>query len=319
MAEFIFEGSAISVEGRETALDALLRAGHEIKHKCKSGICQQCTLRAISGDASDGQRNLDESLVELGYFLSCQTPASSLAEVAQPSEADFPRFPASVVDHRLLSADVLLLTLHAPAFPGGAGRFIRLTHRTGVTRQYSIATPSWEPSEVINMHIRLIPGGEMSELLKATTPGDTFTVEGPLGKCCYRSKTGAEPMLLIGSGTGLAPLYAIITKALDEGHRGPISLYHGAQTSERLYFTEELESLSSKLTALTIHQCVEEPENPIHRIGSPLEAALDDHADLTGYKVYLCGHPELVKNAQKKTFLAGASIADIAADSFVAS
>ncbi len=316
MAEFLFEGSAIGVEGRETVLDALLRSGHEIPHKCKSGICQQCTLRAKSGDASDGQKGLDESLVELGYFLSCQTLGAEVQEVSLPSEADFPKYNARVSESRRLSDDVLLLTLNIPNFPGGAGRFVRLTHPSGISRQYSIATPAWESTENVQLHIRLIPDGEMSSLLLNTQPGDEFVVEGPLGKCRYRSQTGSEPMILICSGTGLAPLYAIITEAISKNHQGPITLYHGGATPERLYFESELAALGQKAN---VHQCVETNANNNHREGSPLAAALADHPNLDGYHVYLCGHPDLVKNAQKQTFLAGASMKDIVADPFVAS
>ena len=316
MAEFLFEGSTIGVEGRETVLDALLRSGHEVPHKCKSGVCQQCTLRVKSGDVSDGQKGLDDSLVELGYFLSCQTPGAEVQEVSLPSEEDFPKYNASVSGSRKLSEDVLLLTLCVPNFPGGAGRFVRLTHPGGITRQYSIATPAWESTENIQLHIRLIPNGEMSSVLMSTQPGDAFVVEGPLGKCRYRSQTGTEPMLLICSGTGLAPLYAIITEAIEQNHQGPINLYHGAATPERLYFESELGALAENAN---VHQCVESNACEKHREGSPLAAALADHPNLDGYHVYLCGHPDLIKNAQKQTFLAGASMKDIVADPFVAS
>lgn len=318
MAEFLYNGSAIGVEDRETVLDALLRHGHSIKHKCKSGVCQQCILKAVGSSERIGN-GLDDDLTELGYFLSCQTQGNAVSEVAQPSPSDFPSFSAVVTEISYASSDVLLLTLDAPGFPGGPGRFIRLIHPCGTARQYSVATPAWEPSSVIRLHIRLLPDGEMSALLRESRIGDPFKIEGPKGKCRYRSSTGTEPMLLIGSGTGLAPLYAVVTDAMEQGHSGPIHLYHGAATSDRLYFQPELEQLGAQAKSFFYVACVEETEDESYRKGSPLAAALEDHPNTEGYKIYLCGHPDLVKHGQKKTFLAGASMKDIFADPFLAS
>lgn len=158
----------------------------------------------------------------------------------------------------------------------------------------------------------------MSELVLASRVGGQFQVEGPFGKCSYRTVNRLEPILLIGSGTGLAPLYGIATDALHKGHLGPIHLYHGGRSSASLYFREQLATLAERHPQLTVTQCADEGVCGNDRTGSPLVHALSDHPQLDGFKVYLCGHPDLVKSAQRKCFLAGANLKDIAADPFVA-
>jgi len=51
--------------------------------------------------------------------------------------------------------------------------------------------------------------------------------------------------------------------------------------------------------------------------GTPLDLALGDHPDLTGWRVYLCGNPQMVNAAQVGTFLAGAASSEIFADPFL--
>ena len=110
---------------------------------------------------------------------------------------------------------------------------------------------------------------------------------GPEGSCFYLADDPTRPLLLIGTGTGLAPLAGIVRDALAQGHTGPI----------RLYFT---------YTSCTSAD------------GSRAEVtAFTETSDTTGYRVYLCGHPEMVKRAQRKAFLRGASLSDIYTNPFV--
>ncbi|MDR3689422.1 MAG: FAD-binding oxidoreductase, partial [Fimbriimonas sp.] len=192
-----------------------------------------------------------------------------------------------------------------------------LRHESGVSRPYSLAAPAWGPSSTVRFHVRYIAGGEMSELLAGTKPGERFEIEGPFGKCYYRSKTGEEPIVLIGSGTGLAPLYGILTDALFKGHTGLIHLYHGAATSSRLYFRKELAEVARANPNVRYVPTAEAYVESGDRVGSPLKWALSEHPDMEGSRVYLCGHPELVRIGQKQCFLAGANLADISADPFV--
>ncbi len=315
MSEFRFEGRVVQAEDGETVLEALLRSDIDVAHGCKAGACQSCVLRTPSPPTS-AQAGLDETLVEAGAFLSCLAKAGDVSEVDRLDPDAVPRYPATVRASRRLSSDVLLIQLEAEGFSASPGRFVRLVHPSGVLRPYSLATPAWDSSSSIHLHVRLIPNGRMSFLLERIRVGQALEVVGPFGKCRYRSETRSEPILMVGSGTGLAPLYGIATDALHQGHLGPIELHHGAATGDRLYFRQELADLERRFPNFRYRPYADSAPHNTDAIGSPLDGALALHPKLDGFKVYTCGHPDLVRMAKRKCFLAGANLKDIAADAF---
>jgi NAD(P)H-flavin reductase len=121
---------------------------------------------------------------------------------------------------------------------------------------------------------------------------------------CQKDEQG---ILLVGTGTGLAP-----------GHSGPIYLFHGSRESEDIYRVDEMRQLSAEhpnfhyLPCLSGHRV---PEGFIH--GRAHEVALATLADLKGWWVFLCGHPDMVRQMQRMAFLKGAASADIYADAFL--
>ena len=318
MPQFEFEKHVIEAEDGESVLSALLRAGHSVENRCRAGACQACLLRSVGEAPAKAQTGIDETLAEAGVFLSCQAKAEDVSIVERIGEGIIPTFSATLIDKKNLSNDVLLVRLKASGFSGRPGRFVQLKHQSGIVRPYSLATPAWADPEVIELHVRLIVGGQMGGLLTSVEPGEAFEVVGPLGKCCYQGDPEG-PLLLIGSGTGLAPLYGIVTDAIQKGHVGPIWLYHGAASNDGLYFEEELREFAAKAENLTVVRCADIGAEGDVLEGSPLDAAVKDHKQMDGYRVYLCGHPGLVKAAQKKCFIWGASLKDIFADAFEAS
>ena len=318
MPQFEFENHVIEAEDGETVLSALLRAGHNIENRCRAGACQACLMKSVGDVPSKAQAGLDETLAEAGVFLSCQAKAEEVSQVARVDEGIIPTYSATLIEKRKLSGDVLLVRLLAPGFSGRPGRFIQLKHPSGIVRPYSLASPAWSDPELIELHVRLIDGGEMSGLLNSVEPGEAFEVVGPLGKCCYKGDSEG-PILLIGSGTGLAPLFGIVTDAINKGHVGPIWLYHGAASNDGLYFEDELRELAEKAHNLNVVRCADNGAVGDVLEGSPLDAAVKDHKQMEGFRVYLCGHLGLVRAAQKKCFIWGASLRDIFADAFEAS
>jgi len=156
----------------------------------------------------------------------------------------------------------------------------------------------------------------MSRSLKYSSIGDVLKVEGPMGSCYYRPEHKSQPLLMICSGTGLAPMIGVISEALASEHSAPIHLYHGAATSGSLYFRDEMSELASKYDNFTYTPCADTANFASDRAGSPLTNALEDHPDLSGWRVYTCGHPQLVNACKKRCFIAGASLKEIHADPY---
>ncbi|HLO97335.1 MAG TPA: 2Fe-2S iron-sulfur cluster binding domain-containing protein [Fimbriimonas sp.] len=318
MTEFLFEGAPIGIEEGETVLNALLRSGIEIEHACKAGACQSCLLRSSTPVAASAQNGLDPLTASLGGFLSCQAKAMANQEVSRFDASFFPSYEGKVVSKEMLATDICRIEIDVPGFVLCPGRFIQLIHPSGIKRPYSVATSMLKGERLVEIHVRLLPNGQMSQLIAEAKVGDLFTVQGPFGKCAYDTAMNGKDLLLIGSGTGLAPLLAIAADALARKHSGHIWLYHGGAIPEYLYLHQQLRSMDTDFANFHYVGCVDEGEGDHMEVGSPLDVALKTLVKLDRHVVFLCGHPGLVRAAQKQCFLAGASMKDIHADPFEA-
>ncbi len=320
MPTITFRDHTYHVDPAESVLDALTRQGAAVPSSCRSGVCQTCTMKAVNGTPpAAAQEGLRDSLKQQGYFLACMCKPGEDLEVALPDEVISPTISATVVDKTELRPDILRLRL-APRetllFRGG--QFINLYGPDGSVRSYSIASATLGEA-YLELHIRIIPGGKISEWLATKVHrGDTVTLNGPHGDCYYQASSLDQPLLLVGTGTGLAPLLAVTKDALLQGHRGPIHLYHGSHNAMGLYLIKELEAYAKHHENFSYTPCVADPEahSARYSIGSPADVALATHKDLKGYRVFLCGNPNMVRACKRKAFLAGANLKDIHTDPF---
>ena len=320
MPNITFREHVYTVNPAESVLDALTRQGVAVPSSCRSGVCQTCTMKAVHGKPpAAAQEGLRDSLKQQGYFLACMCKPQEDLEIALPEEIITPIVNTTVIDKTELRPDILRLRL-APSesllFRGG--QFINLHGPGHTVRSYSIASASLGENW-LELHVRIIPDGKVSGWLATQVQvGDTLTIDGPHGDCYYQATGLDQPLLLIGSGTGLAPLLAIIKDAILMGHTGPIHLFHGSYLAGGLYLTRELADLAQQHTNFSYTPCVVDPEgNGAHyALGSPLDVALTAHRDLKGFRVFLCGNPDMVRAAKRKSFLAGANLKEIHADPF---
>ncbi|RMH62196.1 MAG: oxygenase, partial [Zetaproteobacteria bacterium] len=186
-----------------------------------------------------------------------------------------------------------------------------------LTRSYSLA--SLPEEDALELHIKRVPGGQMSGwIFDELQEGDEVVFHGPAGDCFYLPGHEEQPLLLVGTGTGLAPLYGIVRDALRHGHRGPIYLYHGSLHATGLYLEETLSTLAERNAQFHYVPCVLQGTAPRGgRTGNIVDVPKRELGSLNGYRVYLCGDPELVHALRQQCFLAGAAMQDIYADPFV--
>lgn len=150
--------------------------------------------------------------------------------------------------------------------------------------------------------------------------GEAVEVRGPFGECHYQSTDPEEPIVLVGVGTGLAPLMGVLHDALTRGHRGSISLFHGARDPGGFYLVEDLRDLARSCPTLSYHRCALEGEAESDLHIAPLDRVVRERIpSLAGRRVFICGDPAFVKAMRKTVFLAGAPMKAIHSDSFVAS
>ncbi|HEX8819341.1 MAG TPA: 2Fe-2S iron-sulfur cluster-binding protein [Archangium sp.] len=319
MAKVRHEGQWYGLDEGESVLDGLLRQGVTVPHSCRAGACQSCLMRAERGEVpAKAQVGLKETLKARNYFLACACQPDNELEVAGAG-ADL-RVPARILALERLSESVLCVRLRPEgAFEYRPGQYVSLLRHDGLARSYSLA--SLPDEDTLEVHVRRVAGGLMSGwLFDEARPGDVLELQGPAGECFYVPGRPEQPLLLAGTGTGLAPLYGIVRDALARGHTGPIWLFHGAVEASGLYLVDELRALQSRHDCFQYRPSVlRGPERVGVTVGA-LDALIRETCPRpAGWRAYLCGNPDGVLSLRKKLFLAGLSLKEIHADAFLPS
>jgi CDP-4-dehydro-6-deoxyglucose reductase, E3 len=308
----------IVMHPKESVLEALLRSEIKVPHSCRAGSCQACVLRSNGAPPAASQLGLREGQRQQNYFFACLCRPEE--DLSIDLEANHKEQEVTIQERVLLGPRVLGLKLKTSEhFPYHAGQFIQLRREDGLTRSYSLA--SLPEDEALALHIRLIPDGQMSQwLAKEALSIEPLYLRGPCGDCFYTAGKPEQPLLLLGTGTGLAPLYGILRDALRAGHYGPIQLIHGAMNQEDLYLQEPLQHLVQTYSNFSYEPCAlrGEPTQGLY-VGDLRQLVKERFKSLRGWRAFICGDPELVNALKKWAFLAGASMKEIFADAFVMS
>lgn len=316
MPSIQFEGQSFPLLEGESVLDALLRNGMKAPHSCKAGACGSCLMRAADGALpAKAQAGLKDSWKAQGYFLACVCRPETDLEVMTGVDT---QLGAMIQSLQFLSADVLEVRLRCDApISFRAGQYVTLVREGGLARSYSIASLPHEGE--LELHVRRIAGGKMSGWLHDEARiGERLSVLGPSGECFYVPGKEEQPMLLVGTGTGLAPLYGILRDALRQGHRGPIHLFHGALHTGGLYLVDELRRLMQRHSQVEyIPAVLNGSEAEGLEVGSIDQVVLKRLPKLSGWRGYVCGDPAIVQLLKKKLFLSGMASRDIYADAFL--
>ena len=318
MPDVQFNDSVYHGEPEESVLDTLLHNGEKPNYSCRKGSCLNCMMRAPDDAVpKKSQAGLRDTLRSQGYFLPCPcVPESDIRVVEAEDAALYQR--AVIQSRELLALDVCRVTLEpATALYYHTGQFLNMRRNDELCRSYSLASvPNLDRH--LEFHIKRLPGGQMSNwMFNDMKIGESVNIQGPNDSCFYLLGAPDQSLLLIGTGTGLAPLVAIAPDALHDGHRGPVRLYHGSREPAGLYLRDTLFDLAQTFANFSYTGCLsgEKPPRGCAR-GRVNDIALSENEDLTGWRVYLCGNPPMVNNAKKRAFLAGAGLHDIHADPF---
>ena len=305
---------AIALEPGETVLEALEREGVDVPSGCRAGTCCKCMLQG-EDPPPESQAGLRGNLRDQGYFLSCQ--AKPTGELRLLSRADVPVVSAHVRRVKMVAPDVAQILLDAgSAIEFRPGQYIDVIHASGAVRSYSIASL---PSDgVLELHIRRVPNGHVSGWLHGLGEGDVVPVRGAFGQCYYSSEESDRKLLLVGAGTGLAPLLGIARDALASGHAGAVDLVHGGLDPARLYLRDELADLAARWPTLRVHHCVLNGATSREHEGRLDEIAVRLAGPLKKTRAFVCGDAAIVRTLQRSLFLAGLPSREILADPFEA-
>lgn len=302
----------ITLHEGETVLEGLERAGMDVASGCRSGTCCKCMQRA-DDPPEESQRGLRLTLKADGYFLACIARPVGTLRLADPKPR--PVVCARVERSEAVSVDVRRILLRPESsFPFRAGQYLEVIHPSGAARNYSIA--SLPADGVLELHVRRLPEGLVSGWLHGLSEDDSIEVRGAFGQCFYVLDDPDQKLLLVGAGTGLAPLLGILRDALAHGHTGPIDLVHGALTPDRLYMRDELVRIAAVSPNVRVHSCVLRAATSDEHEGSLDEVAIRLAGPLDRSRAFLCGDAGIVRHLQRGLFLAGVASSEILADPF---
>ncbi len=302
--------------GDEPVLSAALRQHLNLPHSCKGGSCGTCRVRVLRGRLTYPHGRpigIDAAEEADGYALICQARATEdlvieIREIRSVTDVEIRELPARVDRMERLAPDVMGLWLRLPAiepFTWRSGQYVDVMLPGERRRSFSLANPPHDAA-FLQLHVRRTPGGEFSEkVFGGMKAGSLLRIEGPLGQFVQRG--GERPMLMIGGGTGYAPLKAMIREALETGSRRELVLYWGARTQADLYDDSWLRELASRHPQFHYTPVLTEF---VH------EAVLKHIASLSSFDVYAAGPPAMIDAVRTALPRQGADPERIYFDSF---
>ena len=208
----------------------------------------------------------------------------------------------------------------------------------------------------LEFHIRRMPGGVFTDgILPRLAPGDTLTLEGPLGACVWPgdgwrngapgslpdglphgssngSHNGADHLVLLATGTGFAGVFPILMAALHDRRMASVTLYWGGRTPDDCYAAPLLNALQGKHAGLRWHAALSDTtrEHAVELDGGGArtrssasapprvqDLALAGGHDWTRSVVYACGNPTMVREARARLVEAGLPPARFLSEAFL--
>ena len=252
-------GVEMEVEEGEWLLDAAFRQGIAVPHGCREGQCSSCKCVLLEGDIEVQDYStfaLPDYEKDTGHILLCRGYAYSdlTIELLNYDEDLLKRaiavktLPGVLRAVTRLTHDIRLLDIELEQpLKFWAGQFVELgVPGADVIRSFSMASTPGAP-KALQFILRKYPDGAFSSLLDTTlVPGAALSVKGPFGTC-FRREGRSGPMLLIGGGSGMSPLWSILQDHVQSGEQRPIRFFYGARTRQDLFFIEDFATLARQL------------------------------------------------------------------------
>ena len=322
-------GHEFTAEDGESILEAAIRQGVGLPYGCRNGACGKC-----AGDVLEGEVNYDTEALraqakkeyEAGKTLFCQACASSdlkiqVREIVKSTDVEIKTLPCRVEKMALLTHDVMKLQLKLPEnerLQFMAGQYIEFLLKDGKRRAFSIANAPHDDA-YIELHIRHVPDGHFGDFVFNGLKEKTLLrIKGPLGSYFLREDS-KRPIILMGGGTGFAPLKAMLEHAFHIKMDRPIHLFCGAREKRDLYMDEMVRQWVEKYPNLkytAVLSEVSDGDDWHGEKGMVHESVIQHYPDLSGFDVYLSGPPPMVKAGMDLFYENGLPEAQIYSDSF---
>jgi CDP-4-dehydro-6-deoxyglucose reductase len=308
----------------QTLLESAKLSGLVLEHSCRTGRCGVCKARVLHGEtqAAQSEEALTQEDIKHNVILTCCRTAVSDVELDIEDLGDLVKFSPKIVPCRidnlhLLSADVIEVTLRTP--PSSKleylpGQYVDVIGRDGLRRSYSIANAPKDDGK-ITLQIRKVANGLMSRYwFEEASHNDLLRMEGPLGTFCLRN-TNAFNLILLATGTGIAPIKAILEQLSDTPSLNSyrqIHLYWGGRTQQDLYWNPDFPELRLKYTpVLSRATDWNGAKGYVHN------TLLADQIELGDAVVFACGSEAMINSAREQLTRAGLKERNFYSDAFV--
>ncbi len=323
-------GAVFTVNEGESILNAALRQSVMLPYSCKNGTCGSCKGILESGEVHypfHPPLALSREEIGDGCALMCQAePIEDLVirirEIEAVRDIQVRKMPARVIEKALLTDEVMLIRIKLPnaqRLQFLAGQYLDILLPEGKRRAFSIASPP-SSEDVIELHIRHVEGGGFTGwVFDEMKERDILRLEGPLGTFFIRNDSTDRPMILMGGGTGFAPLKSMIEDLLAHHDTRPLHLFRGVGNQSELYLQQQAKVWAEQHDHIQYTTAFSEPRDGDETgdfNGFVHDAVLHQYPELSGYDIYMSGPPAMI-DAGRVAFLAnGAETRRIYFDSF---
>jgi CDP-4-dehydro-6-deoxyglucose reductase len=305
-------GHQFQAQDGESILQAALNSGLVLPYGCRDGACGSCKGKLIEGRIDYGrysEKALSAEERSNGRALFCQAkPLTDVViearEVRKAGDIQVKKLPARVQKLERAAEDVMIVHLKLPAnerLMFLAGQYIDVLLKDGTRRSFSMANAPYD-DEFVQLHIRHVAGGSFTDHVFSTMKErDILRFEGPFGTFFLREESD-KPIVFVASGTGFAPIKAVIEAAFKKGVSRPMTLYWGARRPKDVYLNAVVERWVAERPGFKYVPVISEalPEDGWQgRTGFVHRAVMEDLPDLSGRQVYTCGVPVMVNSARR--------------------
>lgn len=290
--------AGVHYQSEDNLLDDALSQNIPLEHSCKTGDCGACSAEIITGNVE----NVHGNVVTQGEILTCQSKALSdvvLKANYYPELVDIKQqtIPCKVANVIRVTDDIIILKFRFPPtvkFDYLPGQYVDLSYK-GIKRSYSIANAKLDSKE-LELHIRKVPNGQMSELIFGDVQlNQLMRMEGPKGTFFVRNNN--KPLLLLATGTGIAPIKAIVEELIVKEDKRNVYIYWGMQYEAELYCTE-LAQYAEEYEHIQFSPVLSKEQDWQGHKGYVQDAVNHDFDSLENVEVYACGSLSMIDEAK---------------------
>jgi ferredoxin-NADP reductase len=211
---------------------------------------------------------------------------------------------ARLADVRDETATARTLILEVPGWPGhlpGQHIDVRLTAEDGYSTQRSYSIASAPAGSQLELTIQRLDDGEVSPYLaEVLSRGDPLELRGPVGGYFAWHPADPAPVLLIGGGSGVVPLMAMVRTRIANGSQTPMRLIYSTRNPDTLLYAAELERIAAGGGGLSVDLVYTRTAPPgtrgrTGRLDGDRLAALAGPQD-AGAACFVCGPTGFVEN-----------------------